>query len=246
MSSVTIEDQGIVNSIIWGNSAPQWGEFYADYIRDVPQYCCIRGWPLGGEGNIWDDPLFANGPERYFYLSSTDAGQDVRSPCIDAGNLPSDYWRLNNLTVRTDHARDGGVVDMGFHYPTELTPASIEVKCTLNTREFQAGDTILVSLEAENLGSDVSVDVSLAFFPGLTTSEQIYYISPEGVRTRFSVWMTDLLLPRGFVYGPEVVLQVEIPRYAGYEGRIYKCVVLLNHAGTLQPICASIIGFEVL
>ena len=39
-----------------------------------------------GTGNIDQDPLFAEGPDGYFYLGQTAAGQAADSPCLDMGS----------------------------------------------------------------------------------------------------------------------------------------------------------------
>ncbi len=79
----------------------------------VATYCNVEGgWP--GTGNIDADPLFVTGSQGEFYLSQIAAGQDEDSPCVDAGR-PDSGMIIG--TTRTDGVQDGGVVDMGFHYP---------------------------------------------------------------------------------------------------------------------------------
>ncbi len=76
-------------------------------------YTNIRdGW--SGTGNIDADPLFAAGPLGQYYLSQTEAGQTVNSPCVDAGDPESS---IPEGTTRTDHEDDSGIADMGYHYP---------------------------------------------------------------------------------------------------------------------------------
>ena len=67
--------------------------------------------------NISEDPVFTSYLEDDFFLSQIEAGQNVQSPCVDAGSgVPADFG-LENYTTRTDLICDEGIVDMGFHYP---------------------------------------------------------------------------------------------------------------------------------
>jgi len=63
--------------------------------------------------DIDDDPCFIAG----YYLSQTAAGQDVDSPCVDAGSDLASNLGMNRYTTRTDGVFDKGIVDMGYHYP---------------------------------------------------------------------------------------------------------------------------------
>ncbi len=228
---------GIESSIIWGNSAPEASDFHAYYLDATPRYCCIRDWSLGGEGNISDDPLFTAGPQGSLYLSSCDAGQDVDSPCIDAGAVFANHEIPRNLTTRSDEEVDQPPVDMGFHYTPELPYAKFESKCAVNGGPFQPGDRITLSLEGQNLGQEVCVDVYLVvfFWNGGANS----YITPERIDRKFKPWLSDFVIPEGFVYGPEAVFEFEV------SGQIsapesYRFGVLINHAGTLSPISACL------
>ncbi len=76
-----------------------------------------------GTGCIDGDPLYTTGPLGDAYLSQIAAGQAGDSPCLNTGkDTISPYW-----TTRTDHAWDGGVVDMGFHY---RDPDAVELSTT--------------------------------------------------------------------------------------------------------------------
>ncbi|HPQ41531.1 MAG TPA: right-handed parallel beta-helix repeat-containing protein [bacterium] len=87
--------------------------------------------PYTGEGNISEDPLFVTGPGGDYYLSQVAAGQAGDSPCVDAGAADAaavcftpftGQYCLDTLTTRTDAVEDSGVVDMGFHYATDIEP----------------------------------------------------------------------------------------------------------------------------
>ncbi|MCF7972370.1 MAG: right-handed parallel beta-helix repeat-containing protein [Phycisphaerae bacterium] len=87
----------------------------------------IKGWDATtrqwdpSTHNINANPLFVMG----YYLSQTDAGQLVQSPCVDAGDVDSDStsWPMDAYTTRTgsdgidvDGVFDSGRVDLGYHY----------------------------------------------------------------------------------------------------------------------------------
>jgi parallel beta-helix repeat protein len=76
-----------------------------------------------GTGCIDDDPLYTTGPLGDAYLSQMAAGQIADSPCLNTGkDTVAPYW-----TTRTDHAWDGNVVDMGYHY---RDPDGVELSTT--------------------------------------------------------------------------------------------------------------------
>jgi hypothetical protein len=62
----------ILNCIIWGNTAAEGAQLMES---SQPVYSCIQDWTGGAEGNISQDPQFA---DSGYHLSED-------SPCIDAG-----------------------------------------------------------------------------------------------------------------------------------------------------------------
>jgi parallel beta-helix repeat protein len=99
-----------------------------------------------GDGDFSLDPYFVPGPNGPYYLSQLGAGQDVQSPCVNAGNQDASDLGLDQFTTRTDHRVDIGVVDLGYHYgyqpmntPTPLpTPTPT---CLSDSRLLLSGDT---------------------------------------------------------------------------------------------------------
>jgi hypothetical protein len=69
------------------------------------------------------DPLFAEtgSAEKTgaYYLSQRSSGQPAQSPCVDRGSAQASAAGLSNGTTRTDGVADSGMVDLGYHYPTE-------------------------------------------------------------------------------------------------------------------------------
>jgi len=141
-------DSEIVDSIIWNNYALEGWEIavatgfefdpipstltvtYSDVkggqsAAKVGDYCTLRGWYPGDPcypSNINADPLFVTGTLGDYYLSQTDAGQLLDSPCVNAGSdLATNLDMITNrnmdrYTTRTDEVLDKGTVDMGYHY----------------------------------------------------------------------------------------------------------------------------------
>ena len=75
---------GILNNIIWGNSAPSGAQINNSYS---PEYSCIQNWTGGGTGNISLNPLFVDADNGNFYLLAA-------SPCIDAGMDAGIYYDI--------------------------------------------------------------------------------------------------------------------------------------------------------
>jgi len=99
----------ITSCILWGSGD--------DLYNCSATYSCIED-DDSGMGNIHSEPLFMRGPLGDYYLSQTVAGQLIDSPCVDAGNPGTDIsLQIDTYTTRTDGVADGGVVDIGAHYP---------------------------------------------------------------------------------------------------------------------------------
>ena len=120
----------ITNSILWSNSAPEGHEIalrntanpstamvhYSDVQGGEPDVYVMDGCTLIWDpGNIDEDPLFVSGPGGDYYLSQVAAGQLVNSPCVDAGSDTAQSLGFNRSTTRTDHVRDTGIIDLGYH-----------------------------------------------------------------------------------------------------------------------------------
>jgi predicted outer membrane repeat protein len=80
--------------------------------------CTLSGWRA--DSNTWDpnthnigkDPNFVVG----YYLSQIAAGQDINSPCVNAGSDLASVLGMDTYTTRTDGIFDANIVDMGYHY----------------------------------------------------------------------------------------------------------------------------------
>ncbi len=98
--------QGTIrNCIIWGNR----GDSQMSHCT-TPTYSCIQDWTGGGEGNIPHYPCFVDEANGDYHLRTW-------SPCVDAGDLQSDY--------SLEPEPNGGRIDMGAYGNTpQATSAS--------------------------------------------------------------------------------------------------------------------------
>ncbi|MCA8958994.1 MAG: right-handed parallel beta-helix repeat-containing protein [Planctomycetes bacterium] len=105
----------VSNSICWDNDAPLLPEIGASSPQPFVRYSIVQGGYAGSSEFVSsNDPLFVAGPFGDHYLAQVATGDPADSPAVDGGDpvlLPPDG------TTRTDGALDGGVPDMGFHFP---------------------------------------------------------------------------------------------------------------------------------
>ncbi len=78
-----------VNTIIYGNTAPQYPEIYEGYFL-FTYSCCSTS--ITGTGNITSNPLFVDPAQSDYHLQA-------ESPCIDTG---SPTWPLDPDSTRAD------------------------------------------------------------------------------------------------------------------------------------------------
>lgn len=97
------------NCIVWGNTGP------SSQVHGYASYSCIHN-GHAGIGNISGYPNFIDGQYGPYYLKQAPC-QSQTSPCVDAGD-PNTSVILG--TTRTDEFPDMGIVDMGFHYPSNI------------------------------------------------------------------------------------------------------------------------------
>ncbi|MGE5297444.1 MAG: right-handed parallel beta-helix repeat-containing protein, partial [Solirubrobacterales bacterium] len=125
----------VVDSILWENYARlgtqlavgtgfdldrQCGELsvsYSDIMSEANDVYVDKGCTLTyGNGIIHKNPQFVTNALGGFWLSNPAAGQEVLSPCVDAGSGLAGALGMSAYTTRTDRVPDSGRVDMGFHH----------------------------------------------------------------------------------------------------------------------------------
>ncbi|MBN2381826.1 DUF1565 domain-containing protein [bacterium] len=101
----------MINSIVQYNQASSHSpNIY--YDRAWIGWSCSSDLEPGVNGNITDNPAFVDN----YFLSQTDSGQSVQSPCVNAGAPDFDVPGLSDLTTRTNLQPDDGILDMGYHH----------------------------------------------------------------------------------------------------------------------------------
>jgi len=134
----------LMNNDVWNNSG-------GNYYTIIP-----------GATDISLDPLFVTGPLGDYYLSQTAAGQAQNSPCVDYGFTTAESLELHTFTTRTDTIYDGGIVDCGYHYPTEpwigiqeftvpvdpdTRPVRLDVSPTFSGTQFTVAVTTVITAQ---------------------------------------------------------------------------------------------------
>ncbi len=112
-------------------------------------------------GNISVDPRFVEGPLGGYYLSQVASGQNVDSPCLDAGSGTARDMGLDHLSTRTDQERDAGKVDMGYHYPAVVVcnqVSRLSATCKPRRDGFRLAAVVRSTLASEILVSFVLED----------------------------------------------------------------------------------------
>ncbi len=173
----------IANNIIVNNSASSGGGIYAgtgDHAtllnNDVwnntgGNYSGIAP----GANDISSDPLFVTGPLGNFYLSQIAAGQGQDSPCVDYGFASAESLELNTYTTRTDTVPDSGMVDLGYHYPTEYYVSVEEEKTVAPTSLLQVFPSLSTSSYRVQLMLNANKYVSVHIFDEAGRLQQILF-----------------------------------------------------------------------
>ncbi|MBN2208340.1 MAG: right-handed parallel beta-helix repeat-containing protein [Candidatus Coatesbacteria bacterium] len=216
-SSATFE-----NSILWANGTEI--DLYEHCSVSVSNCCVYGGYP--GDKNIADDPLFVSGPEGDYYLSCVEAGQGQDSPCINAGNDMAVNCGLESLTTRTDGVADSGMVDLGYHYPTDAA-GELAVYCYLNNENFAPGDTLIGQVEVDNSGPDAAVDIYVAI---VLPDGAIMTLTGAGFAVGLYPWFANVTLVEGFASGAVTAFETPVP--GGMDGD-FLLAAALTEPGTL-------------
>jgi parallel beta-helix repeat protein len=151
----------ISNTILWNNTD---GDLFGCRAR----YSCIE---RGGEGNITDDPLFAD-PDNDDYHLRSERGRywprydiwvldKVTSPCVDAGAPDAD--------ILNEPMPNGGRINIGAYGGT--TEASLSPSEQPSSLSYKASNPY-----PADKATDVEGDVTLAWTAGLNAvSHDVYF-----------------------------------------------------------------------
>jgi len=106
----------IEDTIIWDNTSSHSGILHSYITTMTITYSDLQE-TYPGTGNINLDPRFVSGPlGDYYLLQRVGPGHVPASPCVNTGNPGSG---MIYGTTRTDEAPDTGIIDIGYHYPTD-------------------------------------------------------------------------------------------------------------------------------
>lgn len=76
----------------------------------------INGTPSDSCYNISTTPNFISNADGQYFLSQIETGQDIQSPCVDAGFGDLNAYNMESYTTRIDYIYDMDPVDIGYHY----------------------------------------------------------------------------------------------------------------------------------
>jgi hypothetical protein len=162
----------IENNIIANNSASSGGGIYAGtgdhatlLYNDVwnntgGNYSGISP----GANDISTDPFFVTGSLGDYYLSQIAAGQGQDSPCLDYGSCTASSLGLDTYTTRTDTVPDSGMVDLGYHYPTQTVTGFEEIESAPGRQMISISPLPVRSFCSISLSLEHKERISLALY----------------------------------------------------------------------------------
>jgi len=182
----------VINSIFWSNTAAHGAQIavgdplepsnppagvavdYSDVAggEEAVQVSpgCVLNW---NAGNLSSDPLFISG----YHLSNAEAGEDVTSPCVDAGSELAEVLELNRYTTRTDSAPDAETVDVGYHYGLQASLCDCDMDGIVDMLDlaimfsYWLEDHCEMSYDCDGADTDLDKDVDLVDY---ATCAEIY------------------------------------------------------------------------
>ncbi|MCD4654428.1 hypothetical protein K8T06_10910, partial [bacterium] len=200
------------NCILWNNEPIeiQWDTG----VEPTVTYCLVKS-GYSGEGNISSDPQFADGDLGINYLRQDCNGSIPYSSCIDSGfGHATDYSyksldgsiSLDQLTTRSDNIHDRGIVDIGYHYPTDGLN-NLGMNLIMTDTSLESGDLFNLHYYLYNSGAtNILVDVwILLYIYGDIWFYPTWVYMDDGVDYK----QETNLLPNQFVH--ENVLSFEWP-----------------------------------
>ena len=161
--------------------------------------------PFPGLRNINLDPEFTSGLHGDYYLSQIDAGQPVKSPCIDAGDDSAEKRGLDLMTTRTDGVQDSSTVDMGYHY---ISPFDIKFTFNLDSDKviFKSGDNLKLNLKLKTTEASPSSDIYMI----MANPNPSYYSALDWL-TGIRPFLTNFTFPEKLSLDNIILLDVTIP-----------------------------------
>jgi len=170
-------------------------------------------------------------------LSDAEADQFVTSPCIDAGSTLASESTVGCLTTRTDHERDTGVLDMGFHYGARIGRVP-RINLSFEQASVARGNDLEMVIEL--LGTcGVLVDAYLAVVHG----NDVLYLTQAGWTMTESVWIGRVPIRSSFVDEDAIRFSLYVPY--GIETGTYTVFIGLFECLTQQLVALAQTDFEI-
>ena len=115
------------------------------------------------------------------------------------------------------------------------------IGCFVNEVEFSPGDQLIGSLEIENPGPAIVVDIYVAFvMPG----GAIVSLTDMGITAGMYPWAAGVSLPASLNFGPEAILSTPVP--GGLVSGGYMFAAALSEPGELHFVGEPcVVGFTV-
>ncbi len=200
----TIDSVSIVSSIITSNTGKAGINVISYNIPFISHVLCWNNTfanyngmddPTGINGNISEDPLFA---DSYLNISQVAAGQAENSPALNAGHIQANCSVINELSTRTDSIIDTETADIGFHHlnfeQAGLSPENHYTTGELLITPSPASSSVNVFLPASIFGS-----MSLKVFD---SSGRCISVAGSGYSLSENVWtwMPESSIPNGLFF----------------------------------------------
>jgi hypothetical protein len=134
---------------------------------------------------------------------------------------------LADETTRTDGALDEGIVDIGYHYPSE--EAELSISCSLNSDHFSVGDQLAGFVEVTNNGPTTDVDLYVAI---VLPDGAIVSFLGDSFGVGIIPWLPGYELPGQFHYGPAWLFAISVPE--GSATGNYLFAAALTRPGSLD------------
>ena len=202
----TIDSMSIVSSIVTSNSGLAGINVISTNVPYLSHVICWNNTyanfngmddPTGTNGNLSEDPLFA---DEFLNISQLASGQSENSPALDAGHIEADQSVIYELSTRTDSLVDTGTADIGFHHEnfqqtglyTEEGEISGGLVITPSPASFSS--SVNISLPS-NVQGQVSIDIFDSSGRSLPVPNLYYSASSNSW-----IWTPENSLPDGIFF----------------------------------------------
>lgn len=214
----TFDSVSVVSSIITSNEGKAGINVISPNVPFISHVCCWNNTfsnycgmedPTGTEGNISEDPLYA---DVDLNLSQTAAGQIQDSPALDAGHASAAETIIAGLSTRTDSIPDTGCSDMGYHH-LNVDQSSVSTELPVGEIAMMITPSPTNSIVTITLSPEIPAPVVIHVYD--ITGRRIHTIGTMHAPDETSyIWSPDDSVPGGLI-----LFQAVWPRGSAY-GRV--------------------------